>query len=157
MNPLRALGWLVLPQIIRRKFPQVQQLSTAALADWLAQRDRPSPLLLDTRTPEEYAVSHLPNAQRLDPQTTDFSQLSEIERDRPIVTYCSVGYRSSAIATRLQEAGFRHVANLEGSIFRWANEGRPVVREEQPVQQVHPYNAQWGLLLQSQLHTYTPN
>jgi hypothetical protein len=67
--------------------------------------------------------------------------------DLPIVTYCSVGYRSGAFAERLRSAGFTNVVNLEGSIFRWANEGRPLFRSARPVTEVHPYNRTWGLLL----------
>jgi rhodanese-related sulfurtransferase len=51
------------------------------------------------------------------------------------------------MASRLRAAGFTDVRNLEGSIFQWANERRPLVREEEPVSQVHPYNALWGRLL----------
>ena len=57
-----------------------------------------------------------------------------IAKDAPIVTYCSVGYRSGKMAERLQAAGYTNVRNLEGSIFKWANEHRPLVRgESEPV------------------------
>jgi hypothetical protein len=39
------------------------------------------------------------------------------------------------------------VRNLDGSIFAWANEGRPLERNGQPAQLVHPYDALWGKLL----------
>ena len=68
-------------------------------------------------------------------------------KETPIVTYCAVGYRSGALATKLREAGFTNVRNLEGSIFQWANEHRPLVREDQPVTTVHPYSSLWGRLL----------
>ncbi len=41
--------------------------------------------------------------------------------------------------------------NLKGSIFQWANEGRPVVRDGEPVREVHPYDAVWGRLLDRDL------
>ena len=37
--------------------------------------------------------------------------------------------------------------NMEGSIFKWANEGRPVYRDGERVEKVHPYNETWGRLL----------
>ena len=41
--------------------------------------------------------------------------------------------------------------NLEGSIFKWANEKRPMVdREDQPTSFAHPYNAVFGKLLNSE-------
>ena len=51
------------------------------------------------------------------------------------MTYCAVGYRSAEMATQLRAAGFTNVRNLEGSIFQWANEHRPLVHGEQPVEQ----------------------
>ncbi|HMB91978.1 MAG TPA: rhodanese-like domain-containing protein [Rhodothermales bacterium] len=150
------LGWSVLKQQIRAAYPDVQQLSTDSLSTWLATEDRPVPVLLDVRTEPEFAVSHLPDARRLDPETSDFAALDTLPRDTPLVTYCSVGYRSSDMAERLQAAGFTNVMNLEGSIFAWANESRPVYRDGESVQQVHPYDAVWGKLLDKELRTYEP-
>jgi hypothetical protein len=61
------------------------------------------------------------------------------------------------MAERLQKAGFTNVMNLEGSIFQWANEGRPVYRDAAEVQQVHPYDGIWGKLLDKDLRAYTPS
>lgn len=144
----KHLGWTVIKQAIRRKFPRVQHVSTETLA-MIAPAEKP--ILLDTRTADEYTVSHLANAQLVDPYRQDFSDF-DLPRDRSIVTYCSVGYRSSATAERLQAAGYTHVANLEGSIFEWANQGRPVYCHGEVVQQVHPYSALWGHLLDRELH-----
>lgn len=149
------VSWSAVKHQIRSAFPEVEQLSTDTLAARLARSDGPVPLLLDTRTEAEFEVSHLPGARRLDPDTPDLSPLADLPLDTPIVTYCSVGYRSSAMARRLQEAGFRNVANLEGSIFAWANEGRPVYRGGERVPYVHPYNALWGRLLNEDLR-WTP-
>ena len=44
------------------------------------------------------------------------------------------------------------VYNLEGSLFKWANEGRPMVDSNgQPVTKVHPYNAVFGKFLNKEL------
>jgi len=139
----------MLKQVIRWQFPQVQQISPATLAEWLGSSDRPPPLLLDTRTEAEFAVSHLQSSQRID--SANLTHL-EIESDTPIVAYCSVGYRSARLCNQLQALGYSNVLNLEGSLFQWANEGRSVYRAGQPVQQVHPYDQLWGLLLTSELH-----
>jgi hypothetical protein len=45
------------------------------------------------------------------------------------------------------------VFNLEGSLFQWANEGRPVYRDDVPVQAIHPYDARWGRLLDRRFHS----
>ena len=143
----RSIEWFILKQSLRHRFPKVQWITTAQLADWLANKQRQSPVLLDVRAEEEWKVSHLPGARRADPNAPVEEVISGIPKETPIVTYCAVGYRSGALATKLREAGFSNVWNLEGSIFQWANERRPLVREDQPVDTVHPYSNLWGRLL----------
>ncbi len=132
---------------VRRKFPRVPQLPTAALAAWLADQSRPQPQLLDVREPDEFAVSHLRGALRVRPDAPASEVLARIDPARPVVVYCSVGYRSSQLAQRLIEAGGKDVRNLEGSIFAWANEGRPLENDGRPTKTVHPYNGIFGRLL----------
>jgi len=154
MNLLSQAGWLFLKQTIRAEFPQVRQISPDMLADRLAS-EQTSLVLLDTRTKAEYAVSHLANAHQVDPKIENLASLG-LAIATPIVTYCSVGYRSARIADRLQTAGYTNVANLEGSIFQWANEGKPVYRNGSQVQQVHPFDSRWAQLLNSELRAYKP-
>ena len=148
--------WSALKRLIRSRFPHVQHITTDELADWLSQSANQQPVLLDTRTEAEFAVSHLLGAERIEPDTQDLAHLSRLAQDTPIVTYCSVGYRSSALCDRLRLAGFTRAVNLEGSIFAWANAGYPVYRNTDVVRQVHPYNAVWGVLLHHELHAYHP-
>jgi rhodanese-related sulfurtransferase len=137
--------------LVRERFPEVRQLAPADLAQWLADTNRPAPLLLDVRTPTEFAVSHLPGARQVDPAISGPALAATLSPDRAVVVYCSVGYRSSDCATRLLQAGFTNVMNLEGSIFQWANDGHPVERDGQRVHEVHPYNATFGKLLHAEL------
>jgi 3-mercaptopyruvate sulfurtransferase SseA len=85
------------------------------------------------------------------PSADAYPALDTLASDTPIVVYCSVGYRSAGVVQALQAQGFSEVYNLKGSIFRWANEGRPVVRNGEPVSAVHPYDASWGQLLTDSL------
>jgi rhodanese-related sulfurtransferase len=143
----RSIEWFILKQSLRHRFPKVEWITTAQLADWLADKNRPPPVLLDVRTKEEWDVSHLSGGRRVDPNAPIEKANSSISKQTPIVTYCAVGYRSAALATKLREAGFTNVRNLEGSIFQWANEHRPLVRDNTPVRTVHPYSSFWGRLL----------
>jgi rhodanese-related sulfurtransferase len=133
-------------RIVRKRYPSVQQLSTAELAGWL-KSGRPKPVLLDVRETEEFAVSHLPGARNVPPKTDPATLLKTLPKDTPIVTYCSVGWRSSEFAQKLKEAGYTQVQNLEGSIFRWANEDRPLEKDGKPAEKVHPYSATWSRLV----------
>ncbi|QDV36389.1 rhodanese-like domain-containing protein [Tautonia plasticadhaerens] len=148
----RSPGWATVKRLIRLQFPDVRRVTTEQLEGWLDDPERQSPLLLDVRAEDEYAVSHLPGAIHVPPDAGIEELLASVTEDRPIVAYCSVGYRSSVMARRLREAGFEEVANLEGSIFQWANEGRPVVRGGEQVEEVHPYDDRWGRLLDRRLH-----
>jgi len=144
-NPLRAIAWRLVKRWLDQQFPEVPSLSTDQLAHWLT-NDQPSPRLVDVRGPAEYAVSHLPGAQHL--TTVEAIQQAHIAPTETLVLYCSIGYRSARLAQKLQAAGYSHIFNLEGSIFEWHNQGRPLVAGRQPVKQVHPYDRLWGLLLQ---------
>jgi rhodanese-related sulfurtransferase len=144
---LRSIDWFLLKQSLRYRFPKVEWITTAQLADWLADKQRQPPVLLDVRTEEEWSVSHLPGARRVEPNASREIATAGMPKETPIVTYCAVGYRSGALATKLRAAGFTSVQNLEGSIFQWANERRPLVREDKPVTTVHPYSSLWGRLL----------
>jgi rhodanese-related sulfurtransferase len=152
----QEMGWGAVERLIERDAPGVPRITTDSLAERLADRDVRRPLLLDARAPDEYAVSHLPGALRVDPDAEAFPMLDTVATDTPIVVYCSVGYRSAKVTERLREQGYANAVNLQGSIFRWANEGRPVVRDGERVRQVHPYDAVWGQLLDAELRAYTP-
>ncbi|MBE9052635.1 rhodanese-like domain-containing protein [Nostocales cyanobacterium LEGE 11386] len=133
--------------LIRLKFPNIRQITTTEFAQWLLNSAKPQPLVVDARSQAEYEVSHLKSVVHIDPHAPDFTALSAVAKDTPIVVYCSIGYRSAKIAQRLEQEGFSGVFNLNGGIFQWANEGRPIFRDEKPTNLVHPYNAMWGKLL----------
>lgn len=128
-------------------FPQVRQLPAAQLAAWLADHSRPQPQLLDVRQPEEFAVSHLAGARRVDFSSRAKDVLAGVPPEQSIVCYCAAGWRSSLMARRLTRAGHWEVFNLEGSIFDWASEGRPLEHDGQPAHEVHPFNWLGRLLL----------
>jgi len=150
------LEWNSVKSEIRDQFSSVTQLSTQELANWLSKESGDPPLLLDVRRPEEYAVSHLPNAILASSEKEVLEVLKATGRDGPTVLYCSVGYRSSRMAEKLAERGYANVFNLEGSIFQWANEGRAVYRRGEEVNVVHPYDDHWGELLRRELWSYEP-
>ena len=150
----RWLGWQVVKAETRHKFPTVQDIQPRGLAAWLDDPRRQQPVLLDVRESVEFDLSHLAKARRVEPGS-DPAKLN-LPRNQPIVTYCSVGYRSADYAQQLQKAGYTDVRNLEGSIFQWANEGRPVFKDGKQVGKVHPYNNTWGKLLKPSVRADVP-
>jgi rhodanese-related sulfurtransferase len=144
----RVPDWPELKQSVRERHPHVPQLTTAQLRAWLADAARLQPLLLDARAPAEYAVSHLKDARLAPDLAAALRALQGRPTDVPVVVYCSVGERSSALAEQLICAGYRNVSNLEGSIFEWANLGYPLYRGAGPATKVHPYDSNWRRLLE---------
>ena len=109
----------------------------------------PAPVLLDTRTPAEFAVSHLRGARWVGYEKFSLAEVRNIPKNAPIVVYCSVGVRSERIGTRLRAAGYTQVRNLYGGIFEWVNEGQPIfTADNQPTTRVHAYSPAWGIWLQ---------
>ena len=129
----------LLRTIYRHTVPTVP---AAKLAEEL--RQPKPPLLLDTRTPVEFRVSHLAGAHFVDSDSIPTAQFTDLDRTQPVVVYCSVGLRSELLGERLHALGFRHVRNLYGGLFEWVNEGHPVVNAAGATADVHPYSAFWG-------------
>jgi len=145
---LPAYGLNTAKRFLRWKFDDIHHITTAELAAQMKSENPPA--ILDIRELEEYETSHLPNARHLLPQSSDAQikeLLSVIPTNRPLVLYCSVGYRSSNMARKLKSLGRDNVSNLEGSIFAWAVDGHSL----KPKRQVHPYNWFGGRLISDEL------
>lgn len=104
--------------------------------------------LLDTREKEEYQVSHIQGAQWVGFESFSLDQVKDLDKDKPVLVYCTVGSRSQDIGKKMREAGFRKVFNLYGGIIHWVNEDYPVFRGEKTTNQVHTYTRAWGIWLQ---------
>jgi rhodanese-related sulfurtransferase len=140
---------------VRSEFPGVEHISAEELRLHFGE-GRESPIVLDVRTAAEYEVSHIPGAIRVEPDGDLPEFLRVLDHDASVVAYCSVGYRSSRLVERLKKEGFADAKNPEGSIFEWANKGFPLERDGALVREVHPYDAEWGRLLDPSLHAYEP-
>ena len=74
-------------------------------------------LLVDVRTPEEYAEGHIPDAINVPVQELE-ARMAELPKDRPIVVYCRSGKRSARAASMLQAAGYTSIHDL-GAMSSW--------------------------------------
>lgn len=86
-----------------------------------------SMLILDVRTPEEFAAGHVPGAINI-PYTHLPSRISEVAdaADKDIVLYCATGIRSEQGAQRLRENGFTKLFHLDGDMTAWEAQKRPI-------------------------------
>ncbi len=84
-------------------------------------------ILLDVRTPEEYAERHIDNALNIDYNSNDFEKkIKELDKSKPVLVYCLSGGRSGKATKALADNGFKSVYNLDGGILAWANAGKKV-------------------------------
>lgn len=125
----------------------VPQLDAAQLQQ-LLQSAKDKPLLLGTRSLDEYKVNHLSGARFIAYDNFYVTQLKDVPKDMPIILYCSVGYRSERIGEQLQQAGYNNLKNLYGGIFEWMNQGYPVYNKTGKTNQIHAYSNTWGIWLQ---------
>ena len=86
----------------------------------------PNLLIVDVRTPEEYAQGHLKGAVDIPLSDLPF-RIGVLDQKVPMLVYCRTGHRSAQASSILVTAGFIHVYNLQGGITAWINSGYPTV------------------------------
>jgi rhodanese-related sulfurtransferase len=79
-------------------------------------------LLVDVREPSEYQSGHIPNAINI-PLRTISRNLSQIPSDRPVILYCSTGYRSSMGVMTLHLLNYDNVKGFPPSLAGWKQAG----------------------------------
>ncbi len=80
----------------------------------------PEAVVVDVRTPEEYAGGTVLGAQNMDYLGESFwDQFEQLPADRPLLVLCRTGRRSARVCTLLKNAGFTNVYNLEGGLTAW--------------------------------------
>lgn len=105
-------------------------------------------VFLDAREKTEFEVSHIKNAIWVGYDDFEMSRVKSIAKDKKIIIYCSVGYRSEKITEKLTKAGYTTVTNVVGGIFEWKNLGYPVVDNTgKETEKVHAYSKTWGIWL----------
>lgn len=165
MNWNDTLAW------IRAEFPLVKSITSSELQSLMEKCEHGtniSLLMLDVRDEQEYNVSHIKHARRINDQDSIDEKISQfrkmighldqVRNEIHVVAYCSVGYRSSRFVDQIcgryrdEDAGqVASFSNLEGGIFQWANESHCLVdNNSSRTYMVHPYNAVWGKLLQEE-------
>ena len=77
-------------------------------------QETPGAVLLDVRTPEEYAEGHIPGSKNIPLQALD--RIRELTEDAgtPLFTYCLSGARSRQAVSLLRSMGYASATNLGG-------------------------------------------
>jgi len=98
-------------------------------ADSLLRADslRKNFVLVDVRTPQEFATGHLKGAKLIDFHAPDFqTRMSAIPRNAEILLYCRSGNRSGQALSIMKDLGFTDTRHVAGGINAWRAQGLPV-------------------------------
>lgn len=102
-----------------------QTVDAATAADLLTEGDG---VLLDIRTPEEFAAGKIAGSQNIDFYAADFAaQLDRLDKDATYFVYCRSGNRSSLSMNTFADLGFSSVYEIDGGILNWNAAGLPIV------------------------------
>ena len=101
---------------------QINKITASEAEKKLAQK--PKPLMLDVRQPEEFRSGHIPGA-KLIPLGELRTRMNELPKNQEILVVCQSGSRSISATHQLVSAGFDAV-NVNGGMIAWARAGFPV-------------------------------
>ncbi|MCP5029322.1 MAG: rhodanese-like domain-containing protein [Actinomycetia bacterium] len=87
--------------------------------------DPPADLvILDVRTPDEYAEGHIEGSVLLDFYAADFAELlAGLDPEVPYLVYCRSGNRSGQTTQLMEGLGFSTVYDVDGGVIAWAEAG----------------------------------
>ncbi len=89
---------------------------------------KPDVVVVDVRTPQEFAEGHIAGAINIDWKAGNFGPIADelLDDDDVIALYCIHANRSKKAAEMLVKMGYRHVVELEGGLEPWMAAGKPV-------------------------------
>lgn len=104
----------------------VRHVNADAAAAWL--REHPDTVVLDVRTPEEWAEQHIAGSTLIDFQAESFAEkVAALDKSKTYLLHCASGRRSGLAQKVLVDAGLSDVLHLDGGIQGWVAAGNPVV------------------------------
>jgi len=86
-------------------------------------------VVLDVRTPEEFAAGHIAGATNINFNGPKFKeQVAALDKSKPYLVHCAAGGRSAKAREILKELQFQSIYHLDGGLKAWEKAGKPVVR-----------------------------
>jgi rhodanese-related sulfurtransferase len=84
-------------------------------------------VILDVRTPAEFADGHIAGATNLDFRDPEFqAKLAKLDKSQPYLVQCAIGGRSAKAAKLMGKLDFRSVYDLKGGLEAWKKAEKPV-------------------------------
>lgn len=124
-------------QRYKAEFPSVREISARDLRAWQMKHKA---VIVDGREPEERAVSMISDAVTVE----EFFNRKPSPIQKPVVFYCTAGYRSAELAKQYAEQGYE-TYNLRQGILGWLYQDLPIVADGEKTNGVHVYGPQWNL------------
>lgn len=121
----------------RKEFAEVKDISPAEAME-LYSADRVQ--FVDVRAEKEQEVSMLPGAVT----EKDFLNQPERYRDKVVIGYCTISYRSGKLAESLASRGIT-MLNLEGGLLAWVHAGGKLFDRAGETRRIHVYGRKWNL------------
>jgi len=91
--------------------------------------NNPNFVIIDVRTPQEFAEERIEGAINLDFYADTFEdELNKLDKTKTYVIYCRSGGRSGNALTLMQELGFNEVYNVQGGIINWKSAALPIIK-----------------------------
>lgn len=88
----------------------------------------PGAVVVDVRTPAEFADGHVEGAINVNVESADFAtQIAALPKDTKYAVYCRTGRRSAVATEQMAAAGFTSLVNLEGGVADLQSAGAPIV------------------------------
>lgn len=99
------------------------------LNEWrYIQSARPEVLLIDVRTPAEFAEGHLPGAVNISVESPDFgTKIAQLDKNQEYLVYCRTGSRSTIAFGQMEQLGYTRTFNAEDGFPTWKAAGYPTV------------------------------
>ncbi len=124
---MKLLGVFLMLSLAAFQQPKTKVISNVEMVQLLS---NPEVQLVDIRTPKEWNRGYIKGAKKINFYDADFmSQMSDLDKSKPLIVYCAVGGRSATATRKLLAAGFQEVYDLGGGFNGWKTEQRPITRD----------------------------
>ncbi len=131
MKKVGTFDWSIGSLVGTLRVVEYNQVNYEAISAQQAQKviDLFNPMILDVRTPREYAGGHLENSVLIPVQKLQsrFGELADF-KDEPILIYCATGNRSTVASKILIDKGFIRIFNLKHGIADWKKNKYTIVK-----------------------------
>ena len=126
--PLLLAGFLSISVVSFNAAKEIIRVDNIAQTALLSKiEEQKPPLIIDVRSPAEYAEGHVPGAINIDFRQIK-NRLDEIQQYQKstVVIYCETGIRARIAESTLLEAGFQSILHLEGHMSAWRSNSLPL-------------------------------